>query len=106
MTVMNQNISQNYKRYTDAIAATYSETTPTKLEILEVEKNGIKPETIGEYIQTKHFETVYMGMLRREVENAGSNNSIEQLPEILQPAVETYKNKFKPGSPFELSPGK
>lgn len=107
MTIMNQNISQNYKRYTDAIAATYSETTPTKLEILDVDINnsGIKPETIGEYIQTKHFETVFMGMLRREVEEHESNKEIKQLPEILQPSVETYKNKFKPGSPFELNPG-
>ena len=107
MTMMNQDISQNYKRYTDAIAATYSETTPTKLEILDVDTDysRIKPETIGEYVQTKHFETVFMGMLRREVEKQNANSEIEQLPEILQPSVETYKNKFKPGSPFELNPG-
>ena len=90
MTIMNQNISQNYKRYTDAIAATYSETTPTKLEILDVDvkNSGIKPETIGEYVQTKHFETVFMGMLRREVEKQNANAEIEQLPEILQPSVD------------------
>ncbi len=105
MTVMNQNISQNYKRYTDAIAATYNETTPTKLEILDVENGAVKPESIGEYIQTKHFETVYMGMLRREIAKPNSNKAFSQLPEILQPAVETYKNKFKPGSPYELHPG-
>ena len=43
--------------------------------------------------------------LRREVEKQNANAEIEQLPEILQPSVETYKNKFKPGSPFELNPG-
>ncbi len=105
MTIMNQDISNNYKRYTNAIAATYSETTPTKLEIIDVEGDKLKPESIGEYIQTKHLETVYMGMLRREVEKSGSNTEIEQLPEILQPSVETYKNKFKAGSEFELTPG-
>lgn len=105
MTIMNQDISKNYKRYTNAIAATYSETTPTKLEIIDVEGDKLKPEAIGEYIQTKMLETVYMGMLRREVEAAGSNAKIEQLPEILQPSVETYKNKFKAGSEFELTPG-
>ena len=104
MTIMNPEISDNYNKYTSAIAETYAETTPVKIEILEVEDNAIKPEAIGEYIQTKHFETVYMGILRR-LTSAGSV-SPKQLPEILQPSVETYKNKFKPGSPYELSPGK
>ncbi|MGN0006176.1 MAG: hypothetical protein ACI37Z_09450 [Candidatus Gastranaerophilaceae bacterium] len=103
MTIMTPNISQNYSKYTSAIALTYSETTPVKIEILPIENNAIKPESIGEYIQTKHFETVYTGMLRRAVQNKSAN--IEKLPEILQPSVETYKNKFKPGSPYELNPG-
>lgn len=103
MTVMNPNISDNYKKYVSAIAKTYSETTPVKIEILDVENDAIKPEAIGEYIQTKHFETVYMGIMRR----ISSNDYVKpkKLPEILQPSVETYKNKFKPGSPFELAPG-
>lgn len=83
---------------------TYSETTPLKIEILDVEQNAIKPETIGEYLQTKHFETIYTGILRRLVKE---NNSVKPLvlPEVLQPSVETYKNKFKSGSQFELNPG-
>ena len=102
MTIMTPVISQNYNRYTGAIAATYAETTPVKTEILAVENNAIKPEAIGEYIQSKHFETIYMGILRRLV-NGGEYPAV--LPEVLQPSVETYKNKFKPGSPFELNPG-
>ncbi|MBQ2645088.1 hypothetical protein IJG14_05920 [bacterium] len=104
MTIMNPEISDNYKKYTSAIAETYAETTPVKIEILEVENNAIKPEAIGEYIQTKHFETVYMGILRRM--NSAGYIELDKLPEILQPSVETYKNKFKPDSPYELSPGK
>ena len=73
-----------------------------KIEILEVENNAIKPETIGEYIQTKHFETVYTGILRRLAHN---NNLYQKLlPEILQPSVEIYKNKFKMGK-YQLRPG-
>lgn len=104
MTIMQPNISDNYKKYISAIAMTYSETTPLKIEILDVEQNAIKPETIGEYLQTKHFETIYTGILRRLVKE---NNSVKPLvlPEVLQPSVETYKNKFKSGSQFELNPG-
>lgn len=103
MTIMDQNISNNYKTYTNAIAQTYNETTPLKLEILEVEGDRIKPEAIGEYIQSKHFETVYMGMLRRETSSLGTKN-LENLPEVIQPSVETYKNKFKQGE-YRLNPG-
>ena len=102
MTVMTPLISQNYKRYIAAIAATYAETTPVKIEVLAVEDNAIKPEAIGEYIQSKHFETIYMGILRRLVKGGDYPNV---LPEVLQPSVETYKNKFKPGSSYELNPG-
>lgn len=105
MTIMEPTISENYNKYTSAIAGTYNETTPLQIEKLAVEGDKIKPEAIGEYIQSKHFETVYMGMLRREV--AGEKiDDTQALPEVLQPSVEVYKNKFKSGSPFELSPGK
>jgi len=104
MTVMNPKISENYNRYIKAIAETYNEKTPLTNETLEVEGDRIKPEAIGSYIQSKHFETIYAGMLRREA--AGKKLPSEQaLPEVLQPSVETYKNKFKPGSPYELIPG-
>ena len=110
MTVMNPNISDNYNTYTRAIAQTYNETTPLKMEILDVESDKIQPEAIGEYIQTKHFETVYMGMLRREVANSITrrlNKDVqkpEKLPEVIQPSVETYKNKFKQGE-YKLNIG-
>ena len=107
MTIMDTNISDNYKTYTKAIAKTYSETTPLKIEILEVEGDHIKPEAIGEYIQSKHFETVFMGMLRREAEFSLMKKYKKQpdkLPEGVQPSVETYKNKFKQGE-YQLNPG-
>lgn len=99
MTIMDPSISSNYRTYTKAIAKTYNETTPLKVEILEVEGDKIKPEAIGEYIQSKHFETAYTGMLRRKIAQ-----DKEKLPEVLQPSVETYKNKFKSGE-YKLNPG-
>ncbi len=107
MTIMDPNISDNYKTYTKAIAKTYNETTPLKIEILEVEGDHIKPEAIGEYIQSKHFETVFMGMRRREAEFSLMKKYKKQpdkLPEVVQPSVETYKNKFKQGE-YQLNPG-
>lgn len=107
MTIMDPSISSNYMTYTKAIAQTYNETTPLKMEILGVEGNRIKPEAIGEYIQTKHFETVYMGMLRREVSTSLLKNRAiksDKLPEVVQPSVETYKNKFKQGE-YKLNVG-
>ncbi len=102
MTLMNPAISPNYSKYTLAILASYTETVPVKVEVLDVVGNSISPEAIGDYIQTKHFEILYTGMMRRE------NAKIKQgkyLPEVFQPNVEVYKNKFKPKSPYELKPG-
>ncbi len=107
MTVMNPSISDNYRTYTKAIAQTYNETTPLKVEVLDIEGDKIQPEAIGEYIQSKHFETVYMGMLRREVANMFLKRNypnLEKLPEVIQPSVETYKNKFKQGE-YKLNIG-
>lgn len=102
MTVMSPKISANYEKYVSAILKSYAEKSPVIMEILEVEGGAIKPESIGAYIQSKHFETVYLGMLRRKA--LLSKN--EKLPEVFQANVEVYKNKFKPNSPYELAPGK
>ena len=108
LTIKGQNGKNNYATYTEAIAKTYNETTPLQLEILEVAGEGesLKPETIGEYIQSKHFETAYMGMLRREVklDKSVEKNFDKPIDEVIQPSVETYKNKFKEGE-YQLKVG-
>lgn len=77
------------------------------VEELTTEGGRIKPEAIGEYIQSKHFETVYMGMLRRAL--GISDVKVpegEAVPEVLQPSVEVYKNNFKKGvGNYVLEPG-
>jgi len=107
MTLMNPSISENYKRYVSSIENTYADMTPVKTEILEVEDDAIKPEAIGEYIQSKHFETVYSFIVKGLM--WASANDISNRPvldALIQPAVEIYKNDFKPGSPYALNPGK
>lgn len=103
MTTMNLNRKNdpNYTKYIGAIALEYNQTTPLTIEKLDVNKKGIDAETIGEYIQSKHFETVYKGMLRREVAGEAQDTV---LPEVLQPNVEAYKKRFKEGE-FKLEPG-
>ena len=103
MTTMNLNKESdpNYTKYIGAIAQEYNQTTPLIIEKLDVNKQGIDAETIGEYIQSKHFETIYKGMLRRET--AGQPQDLV-LPEVLQPNVEAYKKRFKEGE-FKLEPG-
>jgi|GEM_PF-1304780 len=111
MTVMTgdeQALGVNYANYIKGISGTYNETTPLIIEKLPVNKTGtgVDPQAIGEYVQSKHFETVYMGMLRRAVSGQPTPPKTEALPEVLQPSVETYKNNFKPGAELELKYGK
>ena len=103
MTTMNlsKETDPNYTKYIGAIAQEYNQTTPLILEKLDVNKKGIDAETIGEYIQSKHFETIYKGMLRRETAGEAQDTV---LPEVLQPNVEAYKKRFKEGE-FKLEPG-
>lgn len=89
----------NYNAYSKSISETYANCSPTSIEKLDIAERGITPEAIGSYCQLKHFETIFKGMLKREVD------SIPQpavLDEVLQPSVETYKKAFKGGL---LNPG-
>ena len=95
MTTINPDVSINYKHYTTAIRDTYASENPMIVEALAVEGNSIKPEAIGEYVQTKHFETVYMGCMRRALNKKTRHDVYIQYPEVLQFNVETYKKKFK-----------
>ncbi len=95
MTTIDPNVSTNYKHYTAAIKDTYTQENPLILETLAVEGDSIKPEAIGEYIQTKHFETVYTGCMRRALNKHHKNDIYIQYPEVMQFNVELYKKKFK-----------
>lgn len=100
---------KNANEYSNSIANTYSEHGPTSIEMLDIEGNGLAPETIGAYAQMKHFETIYKGMLRREVVSQyqlpKKADLSEAIPEVLQPSVEIYKNKLKVAGKSVVTPG-
>lgn len=95
MTMIDSNVSTNYKHYTSAIKDVYADENPVIREVLAVEGDSIKPEAIGEYIQTKHFETVYTGCLRRALDKKQKKDKYLIYPEVEQYNVELYKKKFK-----------
>lgn len=94
MTTFDPSISFNYQKYVSAIKDTYNEQNHVVVENLKTNGNALTPEAIGEYVQTKHFETVFMGCLRRTVNKKHPATYI-QYPEVFQYNVELYKNKFK-----------
>lgn len=62
--------------------------------VLVIELNDLSPEVIGRYVELKHFETVYTGMMSRE-ENGVKTNKEAALPELTQGNVERYKKEVK-----------
>ena len=110
MTTIDPKLSKNYENYLKALADTYNETTPLRFEVLKVKDGVVDPLAIGQYVQNRHFETVFDGMLRRQLEfenglSRKANGGFKKgLPEVTQDSVETYKNKFKLGE-YKLTPG-
>lgn len=51
-------------------------------------------ESIARFIELKHFETLYTGIILRE-KTGGSVPAGEALPEVLQPNVEIYKKEVR-----------
>lgn len=85
--------SEKFKAYNALINGSfksYSERHPmSKLEL-----KNLSPETIGEFVELKHFEAIYTGMLLRALK--GEEPQIpEVLPEVLQPNVNIYKKELK-----------
>lgn len=70
----------------------YSNQHPVSL----IELKDLSPESIGEYIELKHFETIYTGILLRSLKEKFENKVSEKpeiLPEVLQPNVNIYKKE-------------
>ena len=62
--------------------------------VSEIVLNDLSPESIGRFIELKHFETLYTGnMLRQKM--GGKVEEGKALPEVLQPNVEIYKKEVK-----------
>ena len=89
-TIKNDN-SSDYKLYNALIKGSlkaYSDRHPVSLVSLK----DLSIESIAEFIELKHFETIYTGMMIRAVLNKDSAPP-EILPEVLQPHVNIYKNE-------------
>ena len=85
--------TDEYKAYNALVNGSlkaYSKMHPVSL----VELKNLSPESIGEFIEMKHFETIYTGMLlRKATKNEAESPNV--LPEVIQPHVKIYKNEVE-----------
>ncbi|MBS4760063.1 MAG: hypothetical protein KHX03_05145 [Clostridium sp.] len=88
---LKNNDTQEYKAYNALIKGSYKAYS-SQHPVSIIELNDLSPESIGEYIELKHFETIYTGMLLR---TAKGEKHPQILPEVLQPNVSIYKNEVK-----------
>ena len=89
-TIQNNN-SSDYKLYNALVKGSlkaYSDRHPVSVITLK----DLSADSIAEFIELKHFETIYTGMILRAVQNK-NNAQPEILPEVLQPHVNIYKNE-------------
>lgn len=85
---------EKYKAYNALINGSlkaYSERHPLSL----VELKDLSPESIGEYIEMKHFEAMYTGMMLRAKNFKNGEKHPDVLPEVVQPHVKIYKNEVE-----------
>ena len=89
-TVKNSS-TPDYKAYNALIKGSlkaYSDRHPVSL----VEIKNFSPESIGEFVELKHFEAMYTGMLLRNAKNIETK---DVLPEVTQPNVKIYKDEVQ-----------
>ena len=83
--------SAEYKPYNALISGSlkaYSKNHPVSL----IELKDLSPETIGEFIELKHFEAMYTGMFLRSLKG---EKHPQILPEVEQPNVKIYKDEVE-----------
>lgn len=86
---LKNNSSPAYKSYNaliDGSFKAYSQRHP----VAKIALKDLSPESIGEFVELKHFEAMYTGMLLRTLKG---EKHPEVLPEVLQPNVNIYKNE-------------
>ena len=72
------------------VKSAYSKSHPTA----EIELEDLSYETVGRFIELKHFETLYTGNILRRTKGDTTTSSVA-LPEVLQPNVEIYKEEVR-----------
>lgn len=89
------NGAESYKTYNALLNGSlkaYSERHPLSL----LELKDLSPESIAEFVELKHFETMYTGMMLRDMNDKQQGKKAERsdvLPEVLQPHVNIYKKE-------------
>lgn len=74
----------------DGSLKAYSDRNPVSV----VELKDFSPESIARFVELKHFETMYTGMMLR-AQNAKNVENVEVLPEVEQPHVKIYKKEVE-----------
>ncbi|HIU86919.1 TPA: hypothetical protein IAD52_08100 [Candidatus Spyradomonas excrementavium] len=83
--------TNDYKAYNALVGGSlkaYSQRHPVSV----IEFKDFSPETIGEYVELKHFEAIYTGMFSRSLKGAAHP---QVLPEVEQPNVKIYKREVE-----------
>lgn len=74
----------------EGVIAAYSAQHP----VSEIVLKDLSPESIARFIELKHFETLYTGIMLRQEKN-NITPKTEALSEVLQPNVEIYKKEVR-----------
>lgn len=88
---------EKYKAYNALINGSlkaYSELHPVSL----VELKDLSPSSIGEFVELKHFEAMYTGMMLRALKSKDAQTKFKHpdvLPEVVQPHVGIYKKEVE-----------
>lgn len=85
------NGSKEYETYNALLNGSlkaYSAKSPVSVLSLK----NLSPEAIGEFVELKHFEAMYTGMLLRSLKG---EKHPEILPEVVQPNVKIYKDEVE-----------
>lgn len=82
----------NTQEYSGALKKAYSEIGPFFKETLYADGYKIAAEDAGKLTQTRHFATIYEGIIERMFQG---KKQPEVFPEVLQPHVEHYKKYIR-----------
>jgi len=85
------NVKPGDDKKLDAVVTGVVKAYTAQHPVSHIQLDNLTPETIAKYIELKHFETIYTGMLLRPQDAPAP----EVLPEVLQPNVEKYKKEVK-----------
>lgn len=82
---------RSYNALVDGSYKSYSERHP----VSTIELKDLSPKSLGEFVELKHFEALYTGMLLRNLNEGEGFVQPDVLPEVVQPSVGIYKKEVQ-----------